>query len=77
MSIDDDANETKLTLLVLALELLDEMVDGTVVKVLIIQVRALTSKIPALMVRSDASKVPPPRSKMRTLRLPWTFLSRP
>ena len=40
MSIDDDANEAKLTLLVLALELLDKVVDVTVVKVLTTQVRA-------------------------------------
>mmetsp|Transcript_28900 Transcript_28900/g.63718 ORF Transcript_28900/g.63718 Transcript_28900/m.63718 type:complete len:240 (-) Transcript_28900:727-1446(-) len=40
---------------------------------------ALTSKIPSSMVSRDTSKVPPPRSKMSTLRSPWpaSFLSRP
>mmetsp|Transcript_17589 Transcript_17589/g.57601 ORF Transcript_17589/g.57601 Transcript_17589/m.57601 type:complete len:215 (-) Transcript_17589:548-1192(-) len=38
---------------------------------------ALTSKMPSSMVRSDTSKVPPPRSKMRTLRSADDCLSRP
>mmetsp|Transcript_25198 Transcript_25198/g.64897 ORF Transcript_25198/g.64897 Transcript_25198/m.64897 type:complete len:212 (+) Transcript_25198:1225-1860(+) len=40
---------------------------------------ALTSKIPSSMVSRDTSNVPPPRSKMSTLRSPvdWSFLSRP
>mmetsp|Transcript_18136 Transcript_18136/g.45686 ORF Transcript_18136/g.45686 Transcript_18136/m.45686 type:complete len:274 (+) Transcript_18136:1310-2131(+) len=40
---------------------------------------ALTSKMPSSMVSRDTSKVPPPRSKMSTLRSPWpeSFLSRP
>src|SRR5690348_5363778 len=33
----------------------------------------LTSKIPSSMVRRETSKVPPPRSKIRTLRSPSTF----
>mmetsp|Transcript_21299 Transcript_21299/g.54241 ORF Transcript_21299/g.54241 Transcript_21299/m.54241 type:complete len:231 (-) Transcript_21299:417-1109(-) len=38
---------------------------------------ALTSKMPSSMVRSDTSKVPPPRSKMSTLRSDEEPLSRP
>mmetsp|Transcript_7322 Transcript_7322/g.30476 ORF Transcript_7322/g.30476 Transcript_7322/m.30476 type:complete len:294 (+) Transcript_7322:1093-1974(+) len=41
---------------------------------------AFTSKMPSSMVRSDTSKVPPPRSKIRTLRSApplSAFLSRP
>mmetsp|Transcript_50950 Transcript_50950/g.110667 ORF Transcript_50950/g.110667 Transcript_50950/m.110667 type:complete len:232 (-) Transcript_50950:615-1310(-) len=38
---------------------------------------ALTSKMPSSMVRSDTSKVPPPRSKMSTLRSAEDDLSRP
>jgi len=37
--------------------------------------RTLTSKIPSSMVKRETSKVPPPRSKMRTFRSPRTFLS--
>ena len=36
-----------------------------------------TSKIPSWIVRIETSKVPPPRSKMRTLCSEPTFLSRP
>jgi len=38
---------------------------------------ALTSKMPSSMVSSDTSKVPPPRSKMSTLRSCDEPLSRP
>uniref|UniRef100_A0A0A9FJM7 Uncharacterized protein n=1 Tax=Arundo donax TaxID=35708 RepID=A0A0A9FJM7_ARUDO len=40
---------------------------------------ALTSKMPSSMVRSETSKVPPPRSKMSTFFSPslLDFLSRP
>mmetsp|Transcript_17000 Transcript_17000/g.51530 ORF Transcript_17000/g.51530 Transcript_17000/m.51530 type:complete len:266 (+) Transcript_17000:655-1452(+) len=38
---------------------------------------ALTSKMPSSMVRRETSKVPPPRSKMRTLRSEEDCLSRP
>ena len=38
---------------------------------------ALTSKMPSSMVSSDTSKVPPPRSKMSTLRSEDDCLSRP
>ena len=37
----------------------------------------LTSKMPSSIVRSDTSKVPPPRSKMSTLRSDDDCLSRP
>ena len=38
---------------------------------------ALTSKMPSSMVRRETSKVPPPRSKMSTLRSDDDCLSRP
>mmetsp|Transcript_77918 Transcript_77918/g.154776 ORF Transcript_77918/g.154776 Transcript_77918/m.154776 type:complete len:352 (-) Transcript_77918:618-1673(-) len=38
---------------------------------------AFTSKMPSSMVRSETSKVPPPRSKMSTLRSAEDCLSRP
>ena len=38
---------------------------------------ALTSKIPSSIVRSETSKVPPPRSKIRTFLSPCPFLSKP
>lgn len=37
----------------------------------------LTSKIPSSIVKRETSNVPPPRSKIRTLRSPSVFLSRP
>ena len=37
----------------------------------------LTSKIPSSIERTDTSKVPPPRSKIRTFRSAPTFLSKP
>ncbi|KAF4008765.1 hypothetical protein G4228_020565 [Cervus hanglu yarkandensis] len=38
---------------------------------------AFTSKMPSSIVRMDTSNVPPPRSKMSTLRSPLPVLSRP
>ena len=38
---------------------------------------AFTSKMPSSIVSSETSKVPPPRSKMSTLRSAAAFLSRP
>ena len=58
----------------LALELLHKMVDHAVVKVLTAQAvvatpaTALTSKMPPSNVSNETSKVPPPRSKISTLR---------
>ena len=37
----------------------------------------LTSKIPSSIERQETSKVPPPKSKIKTLRSAPTFLSRP
>jgi hypothetical protein len=68
-------------LLVLALELLGEVVDETVIEILTSQVSVTSSGLDLedtiLNGEGETSKVPPPRSKMRTLRSPEVFLSRP
>lgn len=69
------------TLLVLVLELLNEVVGESVVEVSITQVR-VTGGGPdlegaPLLVKRETSKVPPSRSKMRTLRSLTAFLLRP
>jgi len=38
---------------------------------------ALTSNTPSSIVSKDTSKVPPPRSKIKTFLSPYPFLSRP
>ena len=65
----------------LAFEFLDEMVDHAVVKIFTSQMVVTdvdsTSNMPSSMVRIETAKVPPPKSKMSTLRSPLTFLTRP
>ena len=62
-----------------ALELLNEVVDETVVKVFSTKMRVTGSgldlKDTSSIVRRDTSKVPPPKLKMRTFLSPETFLS--
>jgi len=38
---------------------------------------ALTSKIPSSIVKSETSKVPPPKSNIKTFLSPYPFLSKP
>jgi len=38
---------------------------------------ALTSKIPSSIANKETSKVPPPKSKIKTFLSPYPFLSRP
>ena len=64
------------TFLVFALELLNEVIDKTVVEIFSTKMGITSSGLYfentlLNIVRRDTSKVPSPRLKMRTLHLPW------